>query len=608
MSDQPQFSPAAPASEPTPIAAGHPPHPVDVTVERRLRLWPALLIVGTQWLASIVATKFFAGEEFWFYAVFMGPMVAGGLFLLWWLFASRVRWRDRLLVFGLLLVASVCLVLLDQNPHVGGFKLMLYALPVTTAAWTVWLLISRGLSWSWRRAGVLAIIVAVFGWFNALRLDGVTGSMKSEMSWRWSPTAEDRSLAEIKARKAAAVPAPEAPLTLQPGDWPGFRGPERDGRLTGVKIDSDWAKHPPKLLWKQRVGPGWSSFAVIGDRLYTQEQRGEDEVVVCYDAATGKELWLYRDSARFTEAVGGPGPRATPTFHEGKLYTVGAKGRVNCLDAATGKLIWTRDMAADTGAKVPEWAFASSPLVIGGLVAIFAGGPDDKAVQAYDAATGEPKWAAGKGTHSYSSPQRATIDGVEQILIVTDQGLTGLEPQMGKVLWNYDWDLKIQRVVQPAQVGPNDFLIGTTFAKGTRRVHVEQGKDGWKVSEVWASRAFSPYFNDLVVHHDNLYGFDGEFLSCINLEDGKRRWKERGYGNGQVLLLADQDLLLVLAETGEVALVAAQPGALKELARIPALEGKTWNHPVLAHGKLYLRNSEEMACFEVPMLTKAANK
>jgi outer membrane protein assembly factor BamB len=579
--------------------------PPSVRPEPRLRLWPAVVIVGLQWTISLVAARYFAGEPLHFYASFVGPMIAGGLFLLWWLLGSRIRWTDRFLVLVVVAVAGAALVLLEENRSVGGFKLVLYAIPAATAVWALWLLVTPMLRWPVRRTGVMLAVALAFGYCALVRLDGVRGNMSAELNWRWNPTAEDRYLAARAPATKTTASLPAEALALRPGDWPGFRGADRAGHLRGVRIATDWTKNPPKQLWRHPVGPGWSSFVVVGTRLYTQEQRGDDEVVVCYDADTGKEIWSQRDSARFVEAVGGNGPRATPTFHAGKLYTLGAKGKLNCLDAATGQVHWYREVTADTGAAVPQWAFASSPLVLDGLVSVFAGAPDGKAVQAYDAATGEPKWAAGEGTHSYSSPQAAQLAGVSQILIVTDQGLTALEPSEGKVLWNHEWALGIQRVVQPAVIGDSDVLLGTTFNKGTRRLHVSHSDKDWDVKEVWSSRAISPYFNDLVLHQDHLYGFDGEFLTCVSLKDGKRCWKERGYGTGQVLLLADQGLLLVLSESGEVALVAADPTKLKELAKFQALEGKTWNHPVVAHGKLFVRNGEEMACYQ---LAESADK
>jgi hypothetical protein len=237
------------------------------------------------------------------------------------------------------------------------------------------------------------------------------------------------------------------------------------------------------------------------------------------------------------------------------------------------------------------------------VVVVFAGGPDGKSVLGYNAKSGgEPVWAAGNGQFSYSSPHPVTLNGGEQVLMATDVGLTAFYPSNGKVLWHHDWPLDhgTARIVQPARVGDADFLLGTGFSKGTQRLHVQPAGAGWTIEERWTSRAIKPYFNDLVVHKGYLYGFDNNFLTCVSLEDGSAKWKERGYGNGAILLLADQDLLLVLSEKGEAALIEASSNGRKELARFQAIEGKTWNHPVVAHGKLFVRNGEEAACYELP--------
>jgi outer membrane protein assembly factor BamB len=471
-------------------------------------------------------------------------------------------------------------------------------------AWVVWLLLTSFLRWPVRRAGLLVVFVLAWGYFTLLRFDGIDGSMSATFHYRWQPTAEQKFLAEAAAvqPKGGANGSPTtSPVTLQPGDWPGFRGPGRDGRLTGVRIATDWSANPPRQLWRHRVGPGWSSFAVVGPRLYTQEQRGEEEAVVCYDVQSGAEIWAHRDSARFTELVSGPGPRATPTFHEGKIYAQGAAGRLSCLDAVTGAVNWSNDILVHSGAKVPTWGFASSPLIRQGVVTVFAGGAEGKSVLGYNATSGELLWTAGEGKLSYCSLQPANLAGAEQLVIATENGLTAFHPARGEILWQYSWPLEqnMARVVQPTPVGEGDFLIGTGFGQGTRRVHVLQSGDGWEAQEVWASKAINPYYNDLVVHHGQLYGFDGSFFTCVSLEDGKKKWRARGYGNGQVLLLADQDLLLVLSEKGEVALVDASPDAHTERCRFQAIEGKTWNHPVVAHDRLFVRNSEEAACYQL---------
>jgi outer membrane protein assembly factor BamB len=599
MSDAaPQVQPAPLPPEPTPT--GFPGAGSLLLPAPRLRLWPALLIVAAQWLILTVPAWVVPGTRLHLNSMQWGAIGGTAAVVLWWLFASRVRWTDRLLLVGFLAVSCVAAYPLYHEK----FTYRLYgpiirALPLATTAWVGWLLVTPGLRWPARRVGSLVAIVLALGYCTLLRFDGADSSFTPAVSWRWSPTAEDLYLADLSARQAAQ-PDSAAPPELQPGDWPGFRGPSRDGRLSGVRIATDWEQNPPRQLWRQRIGPGWSSFAVVGSWLYTQEQRGAQEAVVCYDAATGAERWAHTDDVRFDEAVAGAGPRATPTFAAGKLYTLGAAGTLNCLDAVTGAVRWSRNILADSGrASPPEWGFASSPLVAGGVVTVFAGGAGGKSVLGYDAFSGEPAWSAGAGRESYCSPHLVQPDGVAQVVIATDQGLTAFDPAGGKVLWQHDWVMgRGFRVAQPTPVGTADLLIGTP-QMGLRRVHLRHTGNGWGAKKVWQSTAIKPYFNDLVVYQDHLYGFDGSFLTCVSLEDGEGRWRARGYGNGQVLLLADQGLLLVLSEKGEVALVEASPERHRKVARFQAIKGKTWNHPVVAHGKLFVRNGEEAACYQL---------
>jgi outer membrane protein assembly factor BamB len=579
--------------------------------QRRLRLWPGVVVIALLWPALLGPRWLGLDPMIGFIAMFFAPMVATGAVVLWWLLASRLPWVDRVLVLAAFAAAAAATFFVYHSTvWADGYGLVMYALPAAATVWVGWLLLTPFLSWSVRRAGLLIGFVLAFGYFTLLRVDGVDGSMNVEKNWRWSPTAVQKFQAEKASRTQQAVASADGKkLALQPGDWPGFRGPERDGRRPGVRIRTNWKEQPPRQVWIQRVGPGWGSFAVVGHRLYTQEQwpeqgkedrEGKDEVVVCYDAATGAEVWSHRDSARFADLVSGPGPRATPTFHEGKLYALGAKGMLNCLDAATGKVIWTRDIVPDAEAKVPPWGFASSPLVVRDRVLVYTGSSKGKGMLAYKADTGEPAWAEGDAAHSYCSPQLARLAGVEQVLISSEAGLTAFDPAGGKVLWIYSWPTKdAARIIQPAVLGDTDVLIGSGFGVGTRRVHFTHANGSWGNDEVWTTRAISPYFNDLVVHKGHLYGFDNGFLTCVSLEDGTKRWRQRGYDNGQVLLLPDQDLLLVLSEHGVAALVEAKPEKHKELGRFQAVEGKTWNHPVVAHGKLFVRNAEFAACYDL---------
>ena len=382
-------------------------------------------------------------------------------------------------------------------------------------------------------------------------------------------------------------------------EWPGFRGPDRDGSARGIRINTDWSASPPVQLWRKPIGPGWSSFAVAGDLFYTQEQRGDDEVVACYRVSTGEPVWRHRDPVRFYESNGGAGPRGTPTLGDGRVYALGATGILNALDARTGSLLWTRNAAKDTGRGLPGWGFTSSPLVIDDVVIVALSGT----MAGYDTKTGAPRWTGPKLLGSYSSPHRAVIDGVTQVVLLTGSGAASVDPAKGTLLWQNEWTDGGTTIVQPATIPGGDLLITTSSAMGglgVRRLHISKTSSGaWTVEERWTSNGLKPYFNDYVIHKGHAIGFDGNILASINLEDGKRDWKGGRYGNGQLLLLPDQDLLLVTSEEGELALVSALPDKYTELARIPCIEGKTWNHPVVVGDILLVRNGEQMAGFKL---------
>jgi outer membrane protein assembly factor BamB len=367
--------------------------------------------------------------------------------------------------------------------------------------------------------------------------------------------------------------------------------------VAGVQIETDWTTSPPVAIWRRPVGPGWSSFAVRGDFIYTQEQRGPDEVVSCYRLSTGEPVWAHRDTARFWESNGGPGPRGTPALSNGRAYTFGATGIVNALDAENGAVVWTRNAAVEAEVKTPTWGFASSPLVVGDLTIVGVAGR----LVAYDRATGAPRWMGPSRGSSYSSPALLNIDGVAQVLLLSATGATSVALTNGSVLWEHPW--KGYPIVQPNLTPEGGVLITANESSGVRRLALNHtaahGAGEWTVEERWTSNGLKPYFNDFVVHKGYAYGFDRSILSCIDLENGARKWKGGRYGNGQIVLLADQDLLLVLAEEGDLALVRATPDQFTELARVPAIEGRTWNHPVLAGNVLLVRNGQEMAAFRL---------
>lgn len=596
-----------------------------------LRLLPGVVIVTLQWTMAFVVPRLFPGAE-WFgiEVALIGVLsgVLGGVAILgWWLFFSRARWSERLGALALLVVAMIGTRLLVHPSIAGagmGVLLFVASVPWWSLAFVVGALVANRLSGARRfEAIAVAIVLSCVPW-TMLRTAGVTAA-GSEYHWRWTPTPEAVLLADgddipeavaplptvelpavepeaptVRVATADAtlipVPAPVTSTSLMPIEWSGFRGSARDGVVHGVRIQTDWSSSPPVELWRRPIGPGWSSFAVQGDLLYTQEQRGDDELVSCYRVSTGEPVWGHRDAVRFWESNAGAGPRATPTLHNGRVYALGATGILNALDAATGALVWSRQVAPDTGQAVPIWGFSGSPLVFGDVVVVAAAGT----LAAYDISTGSHRWTGPASDSGYSSPHRVVFDGVEQVVLLGGPGAMGLAPADGTVLWTHEWEGG--SIVQPAVTADGDLLVNAMAATGglgTRRLGVTQANGTWTLKERWTSIGLKPYFNDLVVHKGHAYGFDGSILSAIDLRDGRRVWKGGRFGNGQLILLADQDLLLVISEEGELALVSATPDQFREVSRFPALDGKTWNHPVVIGDLLLVRNGQEMAAFRL---------
>ena len=626
-------------------AAGAANDKAKATPPKPLRLWPGVAAAVLLCVVRFIVPIFIPGG---FIIGLLGAIVFALAILVWWLFFSRAPWSDRLgaIAFMILALLATSRVVDKSISNAGmGNLFFILAIPMLCVAVAAGAVLGSRLPTGLRRASMVATILLACGAFTLIRTGGVTGDGDSDFHWRWTKTPEERLLAEAGAElqvvnsaqvaevsantsnpqltaraggDQAAAPVDAATTEVTPttdtskdpalssaaaaekklADWPGFRGPRRDGVVRGVRIETDWSQSPPVKMWRRPIGPGWSSFAVRGDLCYTQEQRGEDEIVACYKVTTGDPVWRHRNAVRFWESNGGAGPRATPTLGGSRVYTFGATGILNALDAASGAVVWSRNVAADSDTKVPMWGFASSPLVVGDVVIVAAAGR----LAAYEVSTGKPRWFGPAHGGSYSSPQRATIDGVSQILLLSAAGATSVTPADGTVLWEHEWPGG--SIVQPAVMANGDVLINsiaTTGGVGLRRLAVAHGPDGWKVEERWTSTGLKPYFNDFVVHKGHAFGFDGSILSCIDLADGARKWKGGRYGNGQLVLLPDQDLLLVLSEDGELALVSATPEQFKELARFPAIEGKTWNHPVLAGDVLLVRNGEEMAAYRLTL-------
>ncbi len=614
---------------------------------QQMRLWPGVAIVALTWLTRVAVPLAGLNAATELMLRILGGFACALAVLIWWLGFSRASWSERGGAVAVI-VAALAATLLLGDPSMVVWVLW-YAAPVLSLALVAGAVASRWFSDRRRFVTIAAAIVLTCAATLLLRIPGVTGNGVAAFAWRWTETAEQRLLARadeppntvIRERddrerddserddtaKASTATAPAAngadspvgAATLAPPPaaaietaapairWAGFRGVDRAGRIPGVRIETDWAASPPVALWRRPVGPGWASFAVRGNVLYTQEQRGDEEIVAAYSLTTGEPVWRHQDRVRLNDPMGGPGPRATPTLSGDRVYTFGSTGVLNALDAKTGSRVWSRNPPTDLDTTIPTWGFSSSPLIVDDLVVVAVGGT----LAAYAAADGRPRWVGPAGGDSYSSPQLASLGGVSQVVLPTSAGTMSVAAASGKALWTQPWNtrLPVMPIVQPAVLDGSTVLVGDN-SSGLRRLAIsrsssaraaEDKRDAWTVDERWVSNRLKPYFNDFVVHRGHAYGFDGAILAAVDLANGERKWKGGRYGQGQLVLLPDQDVLLVLSEDGELALVKAVPEGLTEIARAPALSGKTWNHPVLVGDTLLVRNGEEMAAFRLTL-------
>lgn len=419
------------------------------------------------------------------------------------------------------------------------------------------------------------------------------------------PTNPQTGAAIAPPVNGASPAAAAAPGTVPPPEtahasrnyWTNFRGPNRDGRYDEMAVLTQWPAAGLTPVWKQPIGVGYASFVVADGRAHTIEQRRGQEVVTAYDLATGRELWKQGWNALYGDSTG-DGPRATPTWDNGRVYALGATGELRCLDAKTGAVVWGRNILSDNQASNLSWAMAASPLVVDDKVIVLPGGTSGKSVVAYNKMTGAPMWKSQNDAQAYVSPMLVTLAGRRQIVVVSSSRVMGLVPEDGSVLWSYTWDTDMGiNVSQPIMVAENRFFISAGYGKGAALVEVAGSGKEFAARTVWENINMKNKFNSSVLHEGYVYGLDEGILTCLDVNTGVRKWKGGRYGYGQVILASGN--LIVSSDSGELALVKATPEQYSEVARFTAIQGKTWNYPAIAGGKLLVRNANEMAAYNI---------
>jgi outer membrane protein assembly factor BamB len=411
-----------------------------------------------------------------------------------------------------------------------------------------------------------------------------------------APAASQQPNANAQTSATTIQTTPEA-AHVSRNYWTNFRGPNRDGRYDEMPVLTTWPAQGLQLVWKEPVGIGYASISIADDRAYTIEQRRSKEVVAAYDVNTGRELWTQSWSAEFQDETG-DGPRTTPTYDDGWLYALGATGELRCLNAKTGAVRWGKNILSDNGAGNLPWAMAASPLIVDDKVIVLPGGTSGKSVVAYNKVTGAPVWKVQNDQQAYVSPMLVTLGGRRQILVVSAARVFGLVPEDGSLLWSQPWDTDNGiNVSQPIIVDANRFFISSGYGKGAALMEVTGSGNSLQARTIWSNATMKNKFNSSVLHDGYVYGLDEGILSCVDVNTGTRKWKGGRYGYGQVVLASGH--LIILSDTGELALVKADPNAYTEVARFAALSGKTWNYPALSGGKLFVRNDKEMAVYKI---------
>jgi len=483
-----------------------------------------------------------------------------------------------------------------------------FAFPAGVLVLSIWWFCFSGIRWGVRlglpmvvmSAGSVAMILSI----RSFELSSQEVGLRPIFHFTWNPSAEDKLSEHLQTTAAKATKLPPIDATVGADDFASYRGAAFDGVIANFQIATDWTKSPPRELWRAPCPGGYGGIAVAGNIAITLQQRGDNEVVVCYDRATGVQRWEFAYDA-FWKDVMGNGPRSTPTIHDGRVYTTGATGMLVCLDVHGNKL-WSINILEDNRATNIKWGMTGSPLIVDDVVIVNSGvDPSNNAgmaLTAYDQTTGKKKWALSHHLAGYSSPRLATLDGVKQILMFHGDALVGHDLKTGVELWTIPWVTPWEmNSIQPVVVGNDQVFISSEASVGCALFRINRGKnDRWETTKVWSHNKIGARFANPVTDGKDLYCLHHTMglLMCLDVKDGAIKWKGPRLGPGQLLLVGDT-LLATNGDDGSLNLFATNTGECKELATLPLLREKTWNTPALAGDQLFVRNQYEIVCLKL---------
>jgi len=382
-------------------------------------------------------------------------------------------------------------------------------------------------------------------------------------------------------------------------DWPQWRGPNRDGKASGFTAPQTW----PETLtqkWRTTVGSGDATPALVGDKLYVLARQDEDEVTLCLDAGSGKELWQDKYAAQAVTGAASrhPGPRSSPAVADGKVVTLGVGGVFSCLDAATGKVLWRKDPFPKV---VPTFFTSMSPIIVDGMAIAHLGGRGNGAILAYDLATGDEKWRWDAEGPEYASPALLTVDGTKQIVTLTEKSIVAVGVADGKLLWQLPFAPQRRAYNAATPIVDGQTVIYAGAGRGTKAVKIEKQADGFVAQELWSNPEVAPQYNSPVLKGSLIFGFsDRGYLYCISAETGQTAWTDTTQrGRGFAAILDAGSCLLALPSNSELVAFKPSEKQYEEVALIKVSDTATYAHPVIAGTRIFVKDQDAVTMWTV---------